>query len=317
MVMTWVPKSEIAWASRESQKGQRGGGACSGAPPPRPSPIEGEWESRPAPIEGEGISSLSTGHVAAFRQSLDHVQRRLVDPSVAGTAAVLVPTAPVDADRRLRPVQALPQPGAQLQDRQAEGACSLQLVDVRSLRPEPLDGLPPGARDRFPGVRLLHPAVAVKVVVTLLLQHLPQPGAQDLDLSPGEGLDHQGEGGVEHHVGGDELAPGAPGTVEEGEVAVASILAGPFPIELLEAAVEDPAVPDVVEPHRRRRDVRLKGGGGGAPLRVSHPKKLLVVRQAADQRLQAQESGPSSPGAQSVRSASLGTITSSTQRSSS
>src|SRR5438067_564872 len=266
MVMTCVPKSEITWASRESQKGQRGGGACS-------SPIEGEWESRPAPVEGEGIASLSTGHVAALRQSLDHVQRRLVDPSLAGTAAVLVPTAPVDANRRLRPVQALPQPGAQIEDSQAEGACRLQLVDVRSLRPEPLDGLPPGARDRLAGVRLLHPAVAVKEMVTLLLQHLPQPGAQDLDLAAGEGFEHQGEGGAEDHVGGDELVPGAPGTVEEGDVAIASIIAVPFPIELLETAVQDPAVPDVVEPHRRRRDVRLQGGGGGAPLRIPHPEK--------------------------------------------
>ena len=72
---------------------------------------------------------------------------------------------------------------------------------------------------------------------------------------------------------------------------------------------------DVVEPHRRRRDVGFQARRRDAPFGVAHPQQLLVVRQTLDERVQTQVSD--SPGPQSRMTASRGTIIISTHRSSS
>src|SRR5206468_7176264 len=125
---------------------------------------------------------------------------------------------------------------------------------------------------------------AMEEVVALLHQHLAQTVLQDLDRAAYARLDHDRERGVEDRVRRDKLAPFGPGLVEVGEVADARRLrlaVGRSRVfaKRLEAAVEDTAVPEVVEPHRRGGDVGLERRRSRGPLRIAEAEHLLVVRE--------------------------------------
>ena len=153
-------------------------------------------------------------------------------------------------------------------------------------------------------------------VVPLLLEHLLETAAQNLDVAAGQCFDHECEAAVQYGVRGHEFRPVAPGSIEVRNIRVASGLVRDVRrAQLAQRPVEHTAVPDVVEPHGGCRDIGLQRGRGDAPLRIAHPKQLFVVGQTLDQRVEAQASA--SPGAQSWMMAAFGTIIISTQRSSS
>src|SRR2546430_1323308 len=155
-------------------------------------------------------------------------------------------------------------------------------------------------------------------VVALLHQHLAQAVLQDLDRPADASVDHRRECGVEDCVGRHELAPLGPWLVEVGKVAQAGRVrfalgtsrVGP---QRFEAAVEDAAVAEVVETHRRGRDVGLERRRPCGPLGVAQAEHLLVVGDRQDEVGKAQ----ASPGDHRRITSSLRTIAISHQRSSS
>ena len=168
-------------------------------------------------------------------------------------------------------------------------------------RPEPLDGLAPGAPQRRVVDARAQPAAAVKEVVALLQEHLAQTVLKHLDRAADAGLDHRRERGVEDGVGGHELAPLRPRLVEVGEVAqlrgvrLAVGCAG-IGAQRLEASVEHPAVAEVVEAHGGCGDVGLQRGRARRPLGVAQAEHLLVVGDAQHQVGKTQTSPPHSWG---------------------
>ena len=191
----------------------------------------------------------------------------------------------------------------------------MQLVDIRTFGTDPFQRLAPRPVDRRRGLRLPHPASAMQEVVALFLQHLLEAAAQHLDVAVRQRLDHQREGAVQHRIRGHELGPIGPRFVQIGDVRITALVDPIGRPELAKRSVQHATVPDVVEAHGRRGDVRLQAGRGDAPLRVAHPEQLLVVGEALDERVETQLSD--SPGAHSRITASRGTIIISTQRSSS
>src|SRR5207237_8439056 len=81
----------------------------------------------------------------------------------------------------------------------------------------------------------------------------------------------------------------------------------------LETAIQDAAVSEVVEAHRRRGDVRLEGWGARCPFRIAKAEHLLVVRDAEDEVGEAQ----TSPGDQRWMTSALRPMASQHQRPSS
>src|SRR6202171_3129435 len=197
IVITWLPKSEMISVSTDRQNGH---GAVGSLPRSR---------------------GLSTGrHVALFRKALQHVERRLVDGAGPGSPPNRFPAAPVDRGRRSGTVEPLREHSAQVAHTMGQLARTLQLVDISVLRADPLHRLAPGAVDRRARVHLVPPAAAMQRVIALFLEHLLEPAAQNFHIAIGQPLGHQSECAVLPCIGGAELTPLRPGSVQIGHVRV-------------------------------------------------------------------------------------------------
>src|SRR6266851_6413016 len=81
---------------------------------------------------------LGTGwHVPLLGETLQHVERQLVDPARDDAAADRIPRLPVDWGRRWRAAHLLIEPPAKLANAQAQDPLLMQVVDVASFGPDP------------------------------------------------------------------------------------------------------------------------------------------------------------------------------------
>src|SRR5436190_4448176 len=261
-----------------------------------------------------GVSLAASGRGAeagsAFRggrgvllllESPEHAKGVLVDRAARAPAADRIPGLPVDFDTRRPHLELFLQAGALLRRAHAELPVAMQRLGLAVGRTKELDRLAPGALQRRLVDSRAQPAAAVEEVVALLHQHLAQAVLQDLYRATDAGLDHHGERRVEDRVGGHELAPFAPGLVEVGEVAEGARLRLPLRTarigaQRLEAAVQNPAVAEVVEAHRGGGDVGLERWRARGPFGVAQAEQLLVVGDAQDEVGEAQATPPHSWG---------------------
>src|ERR1700694_373905 len=127
IVITWLPKSEITTVSTDRQNGQPGPSAhASGALVPC------ERLRRSAP-------GLSTGrHVPLLRETLQHVEGRLVDAASLGSPADRFPAAPFEGGLRGAAVEPLFQQSPQVAYAVGQLAAAMQLIDVPVFRSDPL-----------------------------------------------------------------------------------------------------------------------------------------------------------------------------------
>src|SRR2546428_2947322 len=171
MVITWLPKSEMTSVSVDLQKGQR----------------------MSLPSCGGGSGLPTGGHVSLFGESLQHVQRRLVNASRRGPPPSAIPSGPIDGRVGGPGTYPLLQLPAQVGNPVRQFSLTFEPIDVRAFGPEPLERLAPGLLDGASGFRLAHPAPSMQVVIALFLQHFLEPAAQHLDVAVDERLDHDRE----------------------------------------------------------------------------------------------------------------------------
>src|SRR6266480_887069 len=166
IVITWLPNREITSVSLDRQNGHRGVRSV----PPRgvdlPPPLAGEGR-------GRGLSTCR--HVSLFGETLQHLERGLVDAARLGSPADRFPAVPLEPARRDLTVESLFEKTAKVAHAVRQPSRALQFVDVRVFRADPFQRFPPRALERGAGLYLLHPAPAVQGVIALLLQHLLEP----------------------------------------------------------------------------------------------------------------------------------------------
>src|SRR5205809_5561754 len=107
---------------------------------------------------GLGVPLSTRRHVPLFRQPLQHLERRWVDPSRCRAATYRIPCFPVDGQLRRFAADALFEHASQLANAVSELALGVELIDIRLLRTDPFERFAPHPFDGGVRFRLLHPA---------------------------------------------------------------------------------------------------------------------------------------------------------------
>src|SRR6266566_3091282 len=168
ILSTWVPNKEITSVSFDRQNGHR-------ALPRSSLPLCGVNLPPPPAGQGGGGGLSTCRHVALFRETPQHLERRLVDAARLSSPADRFPAAPVEPARRSLAVEPFFEEPAQVAHAVRQLSRAMQLVDVRVFRTNPLQRFGPRPLERGAGVHLLHPAPAMQRVIALLLEHLLEP----------------------------------------------------------------------------------------------------------------------------------------------